>query len=154
MYRSLAKDTNHYLYYKPDLHTIDKGTFNKAQGMGKKLASKKSKKRMALIGLWLHACQDRYVHGLKPENIKHTDKTDNYSYDYKGKYFINKKRSKQLVPEFKEVSKWKNNNRLSETVEITKSYLSGVKKKLNANKKGTVKKSKNIDKIVTDFFSK
>ncbi len=151
MYQSLLKGTNHFKYSKPHLHTIGSKQYNRARKMGKKIASKKkTKKRMALIGLWLHASQDRYAHGLDPENIKHVEKTDNYTYDYKGKPF--KTRKKLFNPKFKKVSKWKKNNRFKKTVEATEDYLKKVKKALNKRKTGTVKKAKNIDKIVTKFY--
>ena len=105
---------------------------------------------MALIGLWLHASQDRYAHGLEAEKIKHVGKTDNYTYDYKGKPF--KTRKKPFNPKFKKVSKWKKNDRFKKTVEATESYLKKVKKALNKRKAGTVKTAKNIDKIVTKFY--
>ena len=127
--------------YKPALHTIKPDQYSKAVNNGKKLAwKKKSKKRMVLIGLYLHACQDRYAHGLKTENIKHVGETDDYRYDYAGKIF--KSRSSRITPKFKEVSvsQWKRNNRLRKTVEATKSYLQVVKKRLNSKRKGTVKR--------------
>ena len=151
MYRSLVEGTGHYKCYKPALHTIKPDQYSKAVNNGKKLAwKKKSKKRMVLIGLYLHACQDRYAHGLRTEKIKHLGKTDDYRYDYTGKIY--KSRSSHITPKFKKVSQWKKNNRLRKTVEATKSYLQVVKKRLNSKRKGSVKRAKNVDEIVTKFF--
>lgn len=46
------------------------------------------------------------------------------------------------------------NKRFKKTVEATEDYLKKVKKALNKKKPGTVKKAKDIDKIVTDFYGK
>ena len=135
--------------YKPDLHKVSKTRYNKAKKVPKSIKKVKGyRKKLVLIGIWLHVLQDRWSHGLKSEKIKHergkNNRTDNYMYDY------NKKTKKYKKYSYKKLLK--KNKRLIHTVNDTRKYLKVAKKELNKeklpnNQKRVGKQKNNINQI-------
>ena len=136
--------------YKPDLHKISKSKYKKAAGKAKKIgkSNKEIEKKLILIGMWLHARQDRWAHGLKSQKIKHKNKTDNYLYDFNWK---TKKFSKKFKK--KKVAKLsKKNKRLKSTIKDTKSYLRNAKDAINSKHSERVKNKGNVDEAIKNYF--
>lgn len=109
-------------------------------------------KKLALMGLWLHARQDKWAHGFYNKR-KHTDKSDNIEYDYRS--YMDKKTKKHKYKKIKYKKLLKKNKRLKETIKNTKDYLkiakAALKRKYNEDFKhnkyiGENKLNKRIDK--------
>lgn len=113
---------------KVRLHRITKKRYKKGQSQkfikSKIKKIKNRKKKLVLIGLWLHPLQDRWSHGLREQGRKHTKRTDDVHYDYvNGKY----KKVK--------LTKLESNRRLNNTIKVTKKYLKNAKKVMGIKNK-------------------
>ena len=108
-----------------------------------------------ILGIWLHARQDKYAHGYKNElgkkNRIHGKWADDITYRYQKKYNKAKKYSQKYIKVKSESMRGliKKNSRLRYTINATVRYLKNVKKSLKQTAK--VKFEKALSKKALDL---
>ena len=113
-----------------------------------------------MCGVWLHARQDRWAHGLEAKNdkLKHGKKADNIWYDWKYKNGVKAYKKLTYGRSYKDMKKLVTKNKRFKTmIEDTIKFLSKAKKSIERSDMyffSTPSSKKSIYKRIARYLSK
>lgn len=138
---------------KPYLHKVSEEQYRKIKkraDFSSAQVNENFERNLVIAGLWLHAVQDRWAHGLRKEGLEHGKRADSIMHDwgskngdkaykYMGKYADNRKSNKKSEDNGKRLANMKKlvrkNKRFNNMLDDTYRYLKRMRRSIKTHDK-------------------